>query len=710
MDERTREYRLITGLVALCRAHSIDTTPARLTDGLPLEEGRLPVSLIPQALRRANMAGRAVDSSLARISQHALPVLLMLQDGSTLVLETLDAEHAMVILPDTIGGRREMTREALEQDFIGRIVIAKPVDVVSSQVGDMLQQDKRHWILGPVLDNWPIYRDVLIASFVANLLAIVTALFVMQVYDRVVPNQAYDTLWILASGVGLAILLEFCLRLMRGRLIDISGRDLDLRLSQQLFHKVVNLRLSHQPKSAGVFASQVRDFSSVREFFTSSTAGTLCDLPFVLVFIGVLGYIGGPVAIVVAIGAVLMILPGVILQGYLARMSRQNTREGSALNGLLLEAVSNLETVKAARAESRLEKAYGQLIATMAGSAVRTRQVSAMLTQGASSTQRITYICVIITGVYLIGAGSMSVGSLIACSILTGRTLSPASQVSGLLVRWQYVKSAMENLDVIMAMPVERREGQQYVRAEQLAGAYQLEEVTYSHDSEQGDAAAIKELAIKPGEHIAVLGGNGAGKSTLLRLMSGLLEPQSGSLTIDGLAMNQIDPIDRRRQIGYLPQQVALFQGRLRDNLCLDHGLHSDEEMFAALDAVGLGPFVRKHVRGLDLIIQSAGNVSGGQKQAIALARLILQDPSVVLLDEPTSAFDNVTEQRVVNFMSTWLAGRTALISTHKKDLLPLTKRAIVMQDGKIAHDDSLGNILELAKRSAKANSLKAVT
>lgn len=703
---------LVVGLVELCRCHGKEVSISRITNGIELsDEGRFLLHSAPKALRRANMAGKVVRIALNAISDHALPALLVLDGDSTLILENLDAEEATVILPESGGGRSKIARKKLEVMYQGHAVIAKPLDVVSNRVGNLLNAKEHHWILKPLLDNWPIYKDVLVASLTANLLALATVIFVMQVYDRVVPNQAVDTLWVLASGVGLAIIMEFVLRVMRARLIDISGRDLDLRLSKQLFHRVVNLRLSHQPKSVGVFANQIRDFSSVREFFTANTVAAICDLPFVLIFIGVLWFIGGPIAIVVVLGTVAILLPGAALQKYLARMSRQNTRESSALNGLLLEAVSSLESVKAARAELRLEKAYGQLNAAMAGSATRTRQVTALLTQGASSMQQITYVALIVTGVYLINAGNLTVGGLIACSILSGRTLSPVGQISGLLARWQYVKSSMENLDEIMKMPIERDDDRHYIRADVLRGEYELEGVGFSHDREQGDTLSIASLKIDAGEHVALLGSNGAGKSTLLRLLAGLLESKSGSVRIDNLSINQIDPIDRRRQIGYLPQSVALFQGTLRDNLCLDHGLHSDDEMFAALDAVGLGPFVRKHVRGLDLVIHSSGNVSGGQKQAIGLARVILQDPSVVILDEPTSAFDSINEQHVIRFMSEWLKGRTAIISTHKKDILSLASRAVVLKHGSIAHDGSVGEMLSLANKStvSQDTNLKAV-
>ncbi|MBC7476585.1 MAG: ATP-binding cassette domain-containing protein, partial [Pseudorhodobacter sp.] len=344
--------------------------------------------------------------------------------------------------------------------------------------------------------------------------------------------------------------------------------------------------------------------------------------------------------------------------------------------------------------------------ATMATSAVQSRQLSNVMSQIVSSVQKFAYAGVIIVGVYLINAGSLTVGGLIACTILSSRALMPMGQVAGLLARWQHVRAAMEGLDGIMKMPVERPADRDYVRAPNIGGAYRLEDLVYRHDADAAPSVIIPALTLNQGEKISLLGGNGAGKSTLLRLLAGLTDPQAGAVLLDNLSLSQIDPIDRRRQIGYLPQNVALFQGTLRDNLLLDHGLHSDDELLTALDAVGLGTYVRRHARGLDLQIHSNANVSGGQKLAIGLARVILQDPSVVLLDEPTSAFDHLTEEKVIAFMRVWLEGRTTVISTHKRELLGLTRRAIVMKDGRIVRDGDLLKILN----AARANMVQPVS
>ncbi len=702
---------LVLGLIELCRVQGVSTSSLQLTDGLPREaEDRLTADLAPLALRRANMSCRVSREAISTLPEHSFPVLVFLKDGRTAVIETFEGGKAKVILPESGGGRAVWSGEELQKRHDGRVLFAKPIDIVSDRL-DGKKGDPRHWLRGPLIENWWIYRDVMVASFAANILAVATALFSMQVYDRVVPNNAFDTLWILASGVAIAIVLELVLRLMRASLVDVSGRDLDLRLSAQLFDKVANMRLAHQPASTGVFANQVRDFGTVREFFTSGTVTALCDLPFVFVFIGVIWFIGGPVAFVVAAGVLLSVLPGILMQKKLASASRENTREAAALNGLLLETISNLETVKAARAEGRVQRAHAQLTATMATTAVRTRNITNLMTQLVSTVQKLAYAGVVIAGVYLISMGELTGGSLIACTLLSTRAMSPMGQVAGLLARWQHVRAALEGLNEIMKLPVERPSDRHFVRAENLEGKYTLQDVVFRHDPSAPPVVNIQSLNLAAGERVSLLGGNGAGKSTFLRLIAGLTDPQAGSVLLDDLSLGQIDPIDRRRQIGYLPQSVALFQGTLRENLLLDHGLHSDEELLKALDAVGLGKFVRQHVRGLDLNIQSNANVSGGQRQSIGLARVILQDPKIVLLDEPTSAFDHITEANVIAFLKEWLKGRTVVIATHKRELLGLTDRAIVLKDGRVARDGDLLQILNAARaNSSSKKPVQAVT
>ena len=701
-----RSDPLREGLALLCRQLGADTSVDELGYGFALEQGRLPLDLVPRALRRARVEGRVLALSLERLGARLLPVLLLLEDGGTVVLVEWDGDEAVVLLPESGSGARRMRREELAASYAGMAVVARPAYEADRRAGDFARELGEHWLKGPLKRHWRTWLETGIAALVANVLAISTAIFAMQVYDRVVPTGAHDTLWILASGVALAVVLEFVLRSVRAHLLDATGKALDLQLSSLLFERVLQLRLSAKPGSTGAFSSQIREFESVREFFTSSTIGAVSDMPFMLLFLGVIAYIGGPVAWVPLTAACLIVLPGVLAQGHLARLSRQSLREGAVRQGVLLESIDNLETVKATRAEGRSLRLWERLSANLADASVRLRRLSSLLGYGAAMVQQLGYVAVVIVGVYRIGAGEMTVGALIACSILSSRVMAPMMQVAGMLARWQHVKVALEGLDQLMKAPVERSAERAFVRKPTLRGHYRLEDVILRYGEDGPPALQIPLLVIEPGERVALLGSNGAGKSSLLRLLAGFTEPSAGSVLLDEVNIAQIEPADRRRAIGYLPQDIALFYGTLRDNLLLDGAAHDDDELLEALKAVGLGRFVRRHPQGLDMPIQGSGSVSGGQRQAIGLARLLLQDPRIVLLDEPTAAFDQANEQRVVEFLRGWLAGRTLVLSTHKTTLLSLTERAVVLHDGGLVLDGPTarvvsGNRVKVPSRSA---------
>lgn len=682
------------GLVVLCRQLGCPTSVAELGDGLALEQGCLPLELVPRALRRAGVSARVINADLEALTEELLPALLLLEDGHDVVLVAQQAGEAVILTPESDGGQARMPLAQLKARHAGTVVVARPEYHPDERAGNFAREDAEHWFKGPLKRRWKTFGEVGVAAMMANMLAISTALFAMQVYDRVVPNEAFETLWILASGVALAVLMEFILRCLRGHLLDVTGKGLDLQLSSLLFERVMQMRLSAKPASTGAFSSQIREFESVREFFTSSTIGAISDMPFVLLFLGVIFFIGGPVVWVPIAAVVLMILPGLLAQGRLAKLSRQNLREGAVRQGVLLESVEHLETVKATRAEGRNLWLWENLSGDLSEASVRLRSLSVMLGYGASMVQQLCYVGVVLVGVYQISAGNMTIGALIACTILTSRTVAPMTQVAGILARWQHVKVAMEGLDELMNAPVERPAGRDFAHKPKLHGHYRLDKVIQRYQPDSPEALNLKTLEIGAGEHVALLGGNGAGKSTLLRLMAGLTDADSGRLLLDDVGLGQIEPVDRRKAIGYLPQDIALFYGTLRDNLTLDGAAYVDEELMEALDAVGLGAFVRAHSLGLDLPIPSSSSVSGGQRQAIGLARLLLQDPPIVLMDEPTAAFDQSNEQRVIRYLKHWLEGRTLVVSTHKRALLTLVERAIVLRDGRIVMDGPRDNVV----------------
>lgn len=682
------------GLALLCRQLGRPTASVELTDGFALEQGRLPLSLVPRSLRRAGMTGRVVELSPARLCEGLLPALLLLDSGSVCLLVERRGDEVVILVPETGGGEERLTLEALTARYSGVAVVARREYRGDDRAGGFARTQREHWLKGPIRRQWKTYMEVGVAALMANLLAIGTAIFAMQVYDRVVPNDALDTLWILASGVALAATFEFALRVLRARLIDTTGKRLDLSLSSRLFEQVMQLRLSAKPGSTGAFSSQLREFESVREFFTSSTIGAISDLPFVALFIAVIAYIGGPIAWVPLAAVVLMVLPGILAQPRLAALARQNLREGAIRQGVVLETLENLETVKTTRAEGRHLRMWDSLSAQLADAGVRLRSLSSMLSFGAAFVQQLCYIGVVIVGVYQISAGALTVGALIACTILASRTIAPMSQVAGILARWQHTKVALEGLDDVMKAPVERPEGRTFVHKASLAGTFELSDVKLSYQQDGPVALNIERLSITAGERIALLGGNGAGKSSLLRLLAGLGDTDSGEILLDGVNITQLEPADKRRAIGYLPQDIALFYGTLRENLLLDGQAHSDETLLETLESVGLGSFVGRHPQGLDLPLQGSRSLSGGQRQAVGLARLLLQDPRIVLLDEPTAAFDQTSERRVIQTLSDWLEQRTLVLSTHKSALLSLTQRAVVLSDGKLVMDGPVEGVV----------------
>lgn len=701
---RSANDPLRNGLVLLCRALGRQVSVAELGDGMPLVQGKLPLELVPRALRRIDVAARATPYALSDLQPYLLPALLQLKNDRYVVLSALEGDEAELLLPDSDGGSQRLSMHKLAEMYAGAAVFAKPRYRPDGRQGSIAAPQREHWFFGTLYRYRRDYMEVALAAMMANLLAVGSSLFAMQVYDRVVPNAAFDTLWVLASGVGLAIVLESVLRVLRAHLLDRMGKRLDLKLSSRLFEQMLNTRLAAKPPSLGAFSTQIREFESVREFFTASSAAVISDLPFVLIFLAIIALLGGPVVWVPVIAIVLMVLPGLLSQKRLAELSRRNLAEGSVKNAILLEAIEHLETLKSTRGEGRALHLWETLTAEIAANSGRTSALTAALSYGAGMVQQLTYAGVIIFGVYQISAGAMTMGALVACSILAARGIAPMSQAAGVLARWQQTKVALEGLDQLMANPVERPVGKIFVRKERLHGAYRVEELKLQH-GENAPVVNIPALSIAAGERVALLGGNGAGKSSLLRLLSGHGDPTGGRILLDDLNLLTIDPADRRKAIGYLPQDVALLHGTLRDNLNIAGDTIADAELFDALDAVGIGQFVRSHALGLDMPIQGNSSFSGGQRQAVGLARVLLQDPQIVLLDEPTAAFDRTSEQRVIEYLSQWLGSRTLIVTTHKRSLLKLVTRAAVMSQGKIVMDGPLDRIVtgdQVSIRSAK--------
>lgn len=662
-------------------------------------------NVTPGALAKA-LAGSGLVSSVQTVSgpsKRLWPALAEMTSGQiVLVLEqTRDA----VFLYDTTqtDNRAEVPLKEFKPYFTGQIVRAD-VEVSELTRRHAAKGKAPHWFWGEVLKFRRHILEVALGSFVANLLAVGVALFSLQVYDRVIPHQSVATLWVLAIGAGLAMLLEAFLRIARARLMDGAGRQIELRVQKLLIDKILGMRSGLQGQSPSTVFSAVREFSSIREFFTASTIGTLTDLPFIVLFLALVASIGQNIVWVLFVGGFLMVAPSFLMQRKMIKLTQQTQGANAKSSRLLHEVIYEADTIKAHRGEERFRRLWGELSSLSSLATSEQRKLASVLTFWSQGVQQATYVSAVVVGTFMVFAGDFTVGSIIAVGILTSRTLGPLTQLAATMARWSNVKAALEALDKIADAPQDMTDERTYLRRETIEGHFELRDLVYKYDLEGDRVVDINRLAIEPGQSIAILGANGSGKSTLLKILSGIYQPTSGRVMIDGVDMTQVMPRDLRRGIGYLSQEVRLFAGTLRDNLNLTLLERDDNRLYEALDFAGLGPFVRSHPKGLDLPISDAGaGLSIGQRQSIGWARLWLQNPSVCLLDEPTAALDQTLEATLVSRLSQWLEGRTAIIATHRVPILQLTSRTIILQNGRLAVDGPRDEVLAHLKNKKAA-------
>lgn len=603
---------------------------------------------------------------------------------------------------------QDMRAEVPMADFMrvyaGRILQAR-VTLAGLEARHVEGKAAPHWFWGEFPRHRRQFVEVAAGSLVANLLAVAVALFSLQVYDRVIPYQSEPTLWVLALGVLLAVGLEGALKVARATLMDTTGRKIELVVQARLMNRLLGMKMGPGERKPSELFAAMRDFGSVREFFTSATVGTLADLPFLLVFLLLVASIGGSLVFVLIIGGVLMVVPGFLMQRRMVALSQSTQGASTRAARLLYESVFEHETVTTQRGEDRVRRLWAELVTLSAAKNGDQRRLTTLLSTWAQGVQQATYIAAVVTGTYLVFAGQFTVGTIIAIGILTGRTLGPLAQISAMMARWSQVKGALTALEAVATSRQTEEEGRRYLRRDRLTGVYELRHVEFRYDPQSAPTIEINAVAIPAGQHVAVLGTNGSGKSTLLRLLAGLYEPTKGRVLIDGVDLGQVHPRDLRRGIGYLGQDVRLIAGTIRDNLNMSQLERNDDRLLEALDFAGLGQFVRNHPRGLDLEIRELGEgLSVGQRQSVGWARLWLQDPRVVLLDEPTAALDQTLEGVLVSRLQTWLTGRTAVIATHRVPILQLTTRTLILQNGRLAVDGPKDAVLaHLAKAQAGA-------
>ena len=622
------------------------------------------------------------------------PALAYMTSGQV-VLVLGQARGDLIVYDKTCPDNRAHVPVSEFAPFFAGLVVRAEAPLARVAETHKTESKPAHWFWGEFHRFRKSLAEIALGSFVANLLAVAVALFSLQVYDRVIPHQSEATLWVLAAGACLALLLEAFIKIARSRLMDGAGRQIELSVLTLLMQRVIGMRSDLRGQSPSMTFSAMREFGSVREFFTASTIGTIADIPFIFVFLLLVASIAGPVVWVLILGGILMVVPGFFMQKKMLRLTQETQGASAKSSRLLHEAIFERDTVKTQRAEDRVMRLWQELTTLSAMKSSEQRRLASVLTFWSQGMQQMTYVAAVIAGTYLVFAGQFTVGSIIAVGILTSRTLAPLTQLAGTMARWGNVKAALDGLDAIADAPQDTDEARTYLRRDALKGHFELREVQFQYEEDGAPTLDIPGVQIMPGQRVAVLGSNGAGKSSLLKILSGLYAPTKGRVLIDGTDMSQLEPRDLRRLIGYLGQDVRLFSGTLRDNLNLTLLERDDDRLYQALDFAGLGPFVKGHHKGLDLDILDGGQgLSIGQRQSIGWARLWLQDPQICLLDEPTAALDQRLEATLVSRLETWLEGRTAIIATHRVPILSLTSRTLILQNGRMTVDGPRDEVL----------------
>jgi ATP-binding cassette subfamily C protein LapB len=688
---------LLGSLVALTHLLERPSSAKALTAGLPLVDGLLTPDLFPRAAERAGLSARLLRRSLESIDDLVLPCVLLLRNRRAAVLvRRLANDRFELLLPEVGSGTVEIGGEELRSKYAGYAFFAKPVANFLRRDCELRETASGHWFWSTILSQWPIYGEVLLASVLINCFAIATSLFAMNVYDRVVPNNALETLWVLTVGIIIVLCFDFLLKMLRGYFVDTAGKIADIKMASTIFEHVLQIRMSDRPRSAGAFASNLREFETLRDFFTSATMTTLVDLPFLLLFVAAIWAIGGVVAVVPLAGIPIVIGAGLLLQIPLNRVIRRTFREASQKHGVLVEAINGLETIKSIGAEGRMQRAWEALVSATAESANKSRLLSAFTVNLANLVGNTVYVGVVVVGVYEIAAGRLTTGGLIACSILAGRAMAPLGQVAAVLTRYHQARTSLDTLNGIMQLPSERPAERIFVHRPVLKGAIEFKSVSFSYPGQKLPALSDVSFRIAPGERVGLIGRIGSGKSTIEKLVLGLYQPDTGAVLVDGIDIRQIDPADLRRNIGCVPQDVVLFQGSIRENITLGAPFVDDAAVLRAAFVAGVEDFVGRHPAGYDLNVGERGEaLSGGQRQAVAIARALLLDPPVLVLDEPTSAMDNGAESRFIQRIARELPGRTLLLVTHRASLLALVERLIVMDGGRVVADGPKDKVLK---------------
>lgn len=709
MQDKNKTDELLSCLVIFTKLHNNPYTADALTTGLPVGENETvelfsqkgSKSLFTRAAKRAGFISTLAKKELDEISPLVLPCILLLKGKKACILESFEgATRAKIITPDVPDGSSIVEICKLKDEYLGYAYLLKR-EFIPDDNTHLIDTKGKHWFWDTIRLSKKIYKDVIVASIVINLFVLASPLFTMNVYDRVVPNNAVETLWVLAIGVGVIYLIDLLLKFLRTYFLDIAGKKSDIIMSSLLFERVMDLKLSVKPRSVGSFASNLREFDTVRNFFTSSTLAVLIDLPFAALFLLITYFISGYIVVVPLVFMALIIIYTFAIKDPL-QSSIKSTFEASAKkNGILIETLNGLETIKTMGATGHVQWNWEEATGEIANKSIKSKMISSSINTVTSFLVQLNTVGVIVFGVYMIQDTKLTMGGLIAAVMLSSRAIAPMGQVASLLANYEQTKTAYESLKKIMEMPVERPEGKKFVRRNTFNGKIEFKNVSFTYPESSKASLDRISFTINHGEKVGIIGKNGSGKTTIEKLILGLYSPTEGSVLIDGIDINQIDPADLRRNIGYVPQDVVLFNGTVRANIVYKAPHVDDMQIIRAAKVSGVDEYVDAHPLGFDMPVFERGEgISGGQRQAIAVARAFLLDSPIILLDEPTNSLDSSVENKLKNNLKYNTKDKTMILITHKTSILELVDRLIVVDAGKILIDGPRNEVI--AKLSGK--------
>ncbi len=691
---------LLDALMIVCKLHNVATSRNVLTAGLPLEAHTLTTETFPRAAGRAGLKARLVQRGLENITALSLPAILLLKNNQAAVLIGWDAQQRARLLPsETEGGEITVSPETLAENYSGRVIFISPEHEFDAQPTATLPRTKA-WFQDTLKLSKSLYLDAVVASFLVNLVALSAPLFVMNVYDRVVPNQATATLWVLAIGISIAFVFDFVLKILRGICLDLAGKKTDLVVSSALFERLLGMKMKLRPQRVGSFAQNFQEFQSIRDFLSSLTLTAFIDLPFTLLILLVIGIIGGPLVFIPLLAYPLALLVNWLIQRPLMSRVRKTYQLSNERQAMLVETLTGLDAIKINNAQSERQYQWEHLTGQLSKLELRVKSLSYVAVNFTAWLQQFSGVALIVAGVYIIIGGNLSMGGLIACYLLHRRAMMPIGQLCSLITRYQRARMTKATIDRMMDLEQEVQDDEVPLKRETLSGAIELRDVTFIYPGNQYASLSNVSLTIQPGEKVGIIGRSGSGKSSLAKLLVGFYQPDSGNVLIDGIDARQIDVHDLRHNIGYAPQDIHLFSGTLRENLVYGASYVDDETMLRVATLTGVHEFARRHPSGYNMQVGERGmSLSGGQRQAVALARALLLDPPVLLMDEPTSSMDNTSEDLIKKALVPVIANKTLLMVTHRASLLTLVDRLIIVDNGKIIADGPKESVMSAQKK-----------